>query len=243
VAAAALAAFLQSHVPGASPVPGALTAVVAGAVVAVLPRAGWLTLAVLTAASLIVHSRPGAALVLLAAALIPVLTAPRDGPAWPLAAGAPALNAIGLAAAWPALAGLSTNAYRRAALAATGYVWTVLWTRAITTTTSVNDGLHHVLTPLATTGTLIAAAIWAAAALTLPLTYSRRWPALECLRLALWATALALGTLAAQHATGAIPVRTVVLGAGAGALVALVTRRSKARLRRPGSGNDLPTTS
>jgi tRNA A-37 threonylcarbamoyl transferase component Bud32 len=243
VAAAALAAYLQAHVPGASPLPGALTAVLAGAAVAVLPRAGWLILAALTAASLIVHSRPGAALVLVAAAMIPVLTAPRDGPAWPLAAGAPALNAIGLAAAWPALAGLSTKAYRRAVLAATGYVWTVLWTRAITTTTSLDGATHHVLAPLATTGTLIAATVWAAAALTLPLTYSPRWPALECLRLALWATALALGTLAAQHATGAIPVRTVVLGAGAGALVALVTRRSRTRLWAARSGNDLPTTS
>jgi serine/threonine protein kinase len=243
VAAGVLAAFLQSHIPGASPLPGALTAVLAGTAVAVLPRVGWLIVAVLTAASLIVHSRPGAALVLLAAAVIPMLTMPRDGPAWPLAAGAPALNAIGLAAAWPALAGLSTKAHRRAALAATGYVWTVLWTRAITTTASLHDAGHHVLAPLATTGTLIAAAVWAVAALTLPLTYSRRWPALECLRLALWATALALGTLAAQHATGAIPVRTVVLGAGAGALVTLVTRRSRAHLWGARSGNDLPTTS
>ena len=141
------------------------------------------------------------------------------------------------------MAGLSTKAHRRAALAATGYLWTVLWTRAITTTTSVHDATHHVLAPLATTGTLIAAAVWAAAALTLPLTYSRRWPALECLRLALWALALALGTLAAQHATGAVPVRTVLLGAGAGALVALVARRSRARLWAARSGNDLPTTS
>ena len=243
VAAAVLAAFLQSHVAGASPLPRGLTAVLAGAAVAVLPRLGWLALAVLTAASLIVHSRPGAALVLAAAAAIPMLTMPRDGSAWPLAAGAPALNAIGHAAAWPALAGLSTKAYRRAALAATGYVWTVLWTRAITTTTSLHDATHHILAPLATMGTVIAAAVWAVAALTVPLTYSRRWPALECLRLALWATALALGTLAAQHATGAVPVKTVFLGASVGALVTLVTRRSRARLWAPRSGNDLPTTS
>ena len=243
VAAAALAAYLQSHVPGASPLPAALTAVVAGAAVAVLPRAGWLAVALLAVSSLIIHSRPGAALALLAGAVVPVLTMPRDGPAWPLSAAAPALNAIGLAAAWPALAGLSTKAHRRAALAATGYLWTVLWTRAITTTTSVHDATHHVLAPLATTGTLIAAAVWAAAALTLPLTYSRRWPALECLRLALWALALALGTLAAQHATGAVPVKTVFLGASVGALVTLVTRRSRARLWAPRSGNDLPTTS
>jgi hypothetical protein len=243
VAVAALAAYLQSHVPGASPVPALLTAVAAGAAVAVLPRAGWLALALLTASSLIVHSRPGAALALLAGALIPVLLMPRDGPAWPLAGAAPVLNVVGLAAAWPALAGLRRKPTSRAALAATGYLWTVLWTRAITTTTSLHDGIHHVLAPLATTGTLIAAAVWAAAAVALPLTYSRRWPALELLRLALWAAALALGTLAAEHAAGAVHVQTVLLGAVAGALVALVTRRSKARLRAAGPGNDLPTTS
>ena len=104
--------------------------------------------------------------------------------------------------------------------------------------TSLHDGFHHVLAPLATIGTLIAAAVWAAAAVTLPLTHSRRWPALECLRLALWATALALATLAAQHAAGAIPVATVLLGAGVGALVALVTRRSRTALRAARSGND-----
>jgi eukaryotic-like serine/threonine-protein kinase len=243
LAAGALAAYVQSHVPGASVLPAALTAVVAGAAVAVLPRAGWLALALLTASSLIVHSRPGAALAFLAGALIPVVLMPRDGPAWPLAGAAPALNAVGLAAAWPALAGFRRTAHSRAALAATGYLWTVLWTRAITTTTSLQAGVHHILAPLATTGTLIAAAVWAVAAVTLPLTYSRRWPALECLRLALWATALALGTLAAEHAAGAVHVRTVLLGAGAGALVALVTRRSKAGLRAARAGNDLPTTS
>lgn len=243
LAAAAIAAYVQSHVPGASPLPALLTAAVAVAAVAVLPRAGWLALALFTASSLIIHSRPGAALALLVGAVIPVLIMPRDGPAWPLAAAAPALNAVGLAAAWPALAGLSTRTYRRAALAATGYLWTVLWTRQIIAATSLHDAVHHVLAPLATTGTLIAAGIWAAAAVTLPLTYSRRWPALECLRLALWVAALAIGTLVAEHVTGAIPVPTVLLGAGVGALVTLVTRRSRARLRPAVPRNDLPTTS
>ena len=82
------------------------------------------------------------------------------------------------------------------------------------------------------------AGIWAAAALTLPWTRSRRWPALECLRLVLWATALALATLAAEHAAGAVHTSSVLLGAAAGALVAFVTRRSGGRGRRARSGND-----
>jgi hypothetical protein len=108
---------------------------------------------------------------------------------------------------------------------------------------SLPDGLHNVLTPLATTGTLAAAAIWAGAALTLPLTRSRRWPALECVRLGIWALALGLATVAAEHLNGVAPGRTALLGAAVGAAVALIARRSAAGLRAARSGNDQPTTS
>ncbi len=239
LATALLIAWLARHGPGTAPLPAALAACLAGALVAAVPRAGWLTMAAAAAAWLIVESRPGEALVLLAGAVIPVLAAPRDGPAWPLAAAAPALGTVGLAAAWPALAGLTRKAHRRAALAAVGYLWTALASRGIAATTSLPDALHHVLGPIATPGTAIAAAIWATAGLALPFTRSRRWPALECLRLGLWAIALAVSTLAAEHAAGALHIETVFLGAGAGALVALGTSRSAARLtRRIGERSD-----
>ncbi|HJS92905.1 MAG TPA: hypothetical protein VJ741_01485, partial [Solirubrobacteraceae bacterium] len=128
----------------------------------------------------------------------------------------------------------------RAALGATGYVWAALASAGIGSTQSLPDALHHVLAPLATVGTPITAGIWAVAAITLPWTRSRRWPALECLRLVLWATGLALATLAAEHAAGAVHIRSVLLGAAVGALVALVTRRSSAALGRARSGNDRP---
>jgi hypothetical protein len=238
VATAALAAWVLHRVPGAGAAAAALAICVAGLLVAVLPRGGWVILGTAAAGSLIVAGRPGAALVLLAGAVVPVLTNPLDGPAWPLAVAAPALGALGLAAAWPALAGLSRRAHRRAALAATGYVWSVLVTTGIGSAKTLPDALHHVLAPLATVATLMTAGIWALAALTLPLTRSRRWPALECLRLALWATGLALATLAAEHAGGVVHTRSVLLGAAVGALVALVTSRSGAPLSAPGSGND-----
>jgi eukaryotic-like serine/threonine-protein kinase len=240
VATAALAAWVLHHVPGAAAAPAALAIALAVMLVLALPRAGWVILATAAAAALILATRPGGALALLAGAVVPMLTNPLDATAWPLAVAAPALGAVGLAAAWPALAGLSRRAHRRAALAATGYVWTALVTNGIGSTESLPDALHHVLAPLVTVGTPITAGIWAAAALTLPWTRSRRWPALECLRLALWATGLALATLAAEHAAGAVHTRSVLLGTAVGALVALVWRRSGAKPSRTRSGNDRP---
>jgi eukaryotic-like serine/threonine-protein kinase len=238
LAAAVLAVWVAHHASGSAAVPAALAVCIAGLLVAALPRAGWLILGTVAAGSLIVASRPGAALALLVGAIVPVLTNPLDGPAWPLAVGAPVLGTLGLAAAWPALAGLSRRAHRRAALAATGYVWTALVTTGIGSTKSLHDGLHHVLAPLLTVGTVAAAGIWAVAALILPWTRSRRWPALECLRLGLWAIGLALATLAAEHGGGAVHTRSVLLGAPVGAVVVFVWRRFGVRLRDPRSGND-----
>jgi hypothetical protein len=93
---------------------------------------------------------------------------------------------------------------------------------------------------------LAAAGVWALASLTLPWTRSRRWPALECLRLALWAIALGLATVAAQHlgapALAANP-GTALLGAFVGGLVAFATRRLGAGLRAPPAAKDSPSTS
>ncbi|HSC04261.1 MAG TPA: serine/threonine-protein kinase [Solirubrobacteraceae bacterium] len=240
IATAVLVAWALHHVSGIGAPATVLAAGIAAALIAVLPRAGWVVLATAAAASLIVASRPGAALALLAGAVVPMLTNPFDGLAWPVAVGAPVLGAVGLAAAWPALAGLSRRAHRRAALGATGYIWAALAGNGIASTETLPDGFHHVLAPLATVGTPITAGIWALAALTLPWTRSRRWPALECLRLALWATGLALATLAAENTAGAVHTRSVLLGAVVGALVAHVTRRASAALRRARSGNDRP---
>lgn len=238
IATAVLVAWVLHHVPGIGAPATVLAVGIAAALIAVLPRAGWVILATGGAASLIVATRPGAALALLAGAAVPMLTNPFDGPSWPLGVVAPALGAVGLAAAWPALAGLSRRAHRRAALGATGYVWTALVSTGIGSAETLPDGVHHVLAPLATVGTPITAGIWAVAALTVPWTRSRRWPALECLRLALWAMGLAVATLAAEHAAGAVHTPSVLLGAAVGALVALVIRRSSAGLARARSGND-----
>ena len=79
---------------------------------------------------------------------------------------------------------------------------------------------------------LVACGIWGLAALTLPWTRSRRWPALEAVRLALWAIALGLATALAERLGGSAPVADptmALLGALLGALVAFVTRRLASR--------------
>jgi hypothetical protein len=230
-AAAALTAWLAHHAPGSSPLPTAGTACVAAVIVAALPRAGWFALTAFMATSLVAHEHAGGALLLLAGALVPVVLSPRDGPAWPLSAGAPALGAIGLACAWPGVAGLTGPIWRRAMLGATGWVWLALARAAYTSSTG--DALHHAITPLLTAGTLVGAGVWAVAAIVLPWAGIRRSAVLEATLLAGWAAALALATVAASHMATALPrisLGNALLGAFAGALVALVTRRAGHRL-------------
>jgi eukaryotic-like serine/threonine-protein kinase len=238
VATAALTAWLARRVPGASPLPAPLLACLAAALVAALPRLGWLVVTTALAAPLALHSRPGAALLLLVGGLVPVALSPRDGPSWPIAAAAPALNVVGLATAWPALAGFAGTARRRVALAATGWLWIVLARPAqgqgLTTVATLHDATANVLRPLLTVGTPATCAVWALAALILPLTRIRRSPELEYIRTAAWATALALATIATASLGGATSgpsVGAALLGAYLGGIVAIATRRFTARVR------------
>ena len=226
------AAWLAHHAPGASLLPPALTACVAGVLIAALPRVGWLALTAFLATGLVTNSDAGGAVLLVAGALIPVVLAPLDAPAWPLSAAAPALGAFGLAGAWPAFAGFAGSAWRRGALAATGWLWLALargpWTD------SPSGTVHHVLAPLLTVGTLAGAVVWAAAAIVLPWMRIRRSPVREAVLLAGWAGALAVATIAVSTPAAQDPRVTAgaaALGAFVGALVALVTRWSSRRVR------------
>ncbi len=232
VAAAALGAWLAHHVPGSSLLPPALIACLAGVLIAALPRAGWLALTAFLATGLVTNSDAGGAVLLVAAALVPVALMPLDAPLWPLSAAAPALGALGLAGAWPAFAGFAGSAWRRAALAVTGWLWLALargpWTE------SPSGTLHHVLAPLLTVGTLAGGLVWAAAAIVLPWVRSRRSPVREVVLLAGWAATLAVATIAVSTPAAADPrvsAAAAALGAFAGALVALATRRTWRRVR------------
>ena len=140
------------------------------------------------------------------------------------------LTGLGLVTAWPALAGLAGRARWRVGLAATGCLWAAIWT--------AEPGR-----PVISAGTLVAAGVWALAAFTLPWTRSRRWPALEAVRLALWAVALGLGTALAARMGGRAPTAEALFGAFAGALVAFVTRAFAARLRGVQAAKESPPTS
>jgi eukaryotic-like serine/threonine-protein kinase len=231
VAAAALAAWLAGHAPGSSPLPAPATATAAAVLVAALPRGGWLALTAFMATCLIIRAHAGTALLLVTAAAVPALLIPRDGPAWPLPAAAPALGAIGLAGAWPAVAGLSGPAWRRGALAASGWLWLAL-ARGPGTTSSLSATIDQVLVPLLTVGTLAGAGVWAAAAIALPWLRARGSPIVEAALLAGWAAALGLATAVAQAGVSdpRISPAAAILGGSAGAFVSFVTRHIQRRL-------------
>jgi len=243
LAAAGISVWLAHRAPGSAPVPVAAAACIAGVLVAALPRIGWLALTAFMATSLVTSGHPGGALILAVGALIPVVLMPRDGPTWPLAITAPALGAVGLATAWPALAGMTRSAWRRGALAATGWLWLALargpWTVSLSAT------VHQALVPLLTAGTLVGAGAWAAAAVVLPWARLRSSALLEGELLAGWAIGVAAATIMATQ-LGPPDPRTsagaAFLGAFAGALVALVTRRSWRRVRRAGWAKDCAPT-
>jgi eukaryotic-like serine/threonine-protein kinase len=246
VASAALTAWLARNVPGASPLPVPLIAVVAGAVVAALPRLGWLMAIATLSASLALHSRPGAGLLLVVGGLIPALLSPRDGPSWSIPALSPALAVVapGLATAWPALAGSAGTARRRVVLAATGWLWIALYrqSQGLATVTTLHDATQEVLRPLLTIGTPATCAVWALAALALPFTRSRRSPELEYIRTAAWATALAVLTVATASLGSATPKLSLgdaLLGACLGGIVAIVTRQLAARVTGHRNGERL----
>ena len=245
LATAALTTWLARRVPGAAPLPAPLLACLAAALVAALPRLGWLIATAALAGSLVAHSRPGGALLILVGGLVPAALAPGDGPIWPLAVAAPALNLVGLATAWPALAGFAGTARRRAVLAATGWLWLALTHPAqgqgLSSVTTLHDAIEHVIRPLVTIGTPATCAVWAAAALVLPVVRIRRSPELEYIRTAAWATALALATIATQSLGGgpSLSLGTALLGAYLGGLVAIVTRRIEGRIKTHRNGERL----
>jgi eukaryotic-like serine/threonine-protein kinase len=264
VGAAAAAAWLSHrliapHASLAAPLP--LTALVAAGVTLLLPRLGWLAIVAYLCLAAIVGHEPGAAVVLAAGALVPIVLLPASPSLWPVAAAAPALGLIGLAGGWPALAGWSRSPWRRAMLGATGWLWTVL-IGVLTGRTlylprphrvapagawigSVSGAVTHGLEPLARSGILAPALLWAAGALLLPSLVHGRSLALDALRVILWAAALvaATGPVIRFVSPGArdVSAPSAIAGAVAAAVLALAPvvlrqMRTTARARSFGAG-------
>jgi hypothetical protein len=237
---AILAAWLASHVLAPSTLAPAAAAVVAALAVATLPRVGWVALALLGAGVLVAQGRAGGALVLLCAGLLPVILLPRSPTTWPLSAAAPALGVLSLAGAWPAIAARAASPWRRAVLGITGWVWLVvasaladadLYARRPAATPpasawmpSLQQAVDRVLGPLASTEFVLCALVWGVAAVVLPLLVARRRFPVALVLVTVWSAMVvsAIATfLGVNHSRGAGMPATAVLGAIAGAIVAL----------------------
>jgi serine/threonine protein kinase len=231
--AAVSVAWAASRLIGHSPVaPAVIGLVVAGAVL-LAPRLGWLVcvgvLIVLAASG----GHAGGALMLAIVAGSGALLMWPVSRHFSLPAGAGALGVIGLAGAWPGLAARAgLRFWQRGLLGAAGFIWLVgadslsrprifpsrpplpapsVWTASVPVT------LHDVLSPLMTSGVLVAAAVWAAAAIVGPWLVSGRRPVLSLIGVTMWAAA----TVAAVRSLGPGQLHGAVIGALAGAVVLL----------------------
>jgi eukaryotic-like serine/threonine-protein kinase len=218
LAAAALAWLAPRSGVEVSPAAGAAAAALA---VLLLPRAGWIAMVIALAA----WSGGATALVLGAAALPTVILLRRAGALWSLPAGASLLGVAGLAGAWPALAAQAARPWHRAALGALGCWWLALAELvsgdrlALGTPPDATfdpGGAAH-LWPLVTSGVLGLAALWAAAAVLLPVLVRGRALAADVVGASAWAAGLGSAT---QAIAGALAWQPAMRGLVAGAVVA-----------------------
>jgi eukaryotic-like serine/threonine-protein kinase len=226
--------------PAFSPAAAAAAAAVA---IALLPRIGWL----LTVAGLCAWlvspdaDRQGTALVLAAAAApIPFLL-PRAGLLWSVPVLAPLLGTVALAPVFVGIAALAPTTWRRAGLAAAGFLWLAVG-EVVTGEAllfgvpdgalpradwegSISAAASDALVPLASGPVLVPAAAWAAFAVLLPFAVRGRWLGVDLIGAGLWAAGLivahiALGDMLAGTAT-LDEARGMVAGSVGAALVAL----------------------
>jgi eukaryotic-like serine/threonine-protein kinase len=226
VAAAAAAALAAGALAWLTPRSGvdvspAAGAAAAGVAVLALPRLGWIAMVIALAA----WSGGATALVLAAAALPTVILLRRSGGLWSLPAGASLLGVAGLAGAWPALAAQASRPWHRAALGALGCWWLALAELvsgdrlALGTPPDATfdpGGAAH-LWPLVTSGVLGLAALWAAAAVLLPVVVRGRALAADVVGATAWAAGLGSAT---QAIAGALAWQPAMRGLVAGAVVA-----------------------
>jgi eukaryotic-like serine/threonine-protein kinase len=221
----------------------AAAAGVAALAVALLPRIGWLLVAAALCAWFVSPDadRQGTALVLAAAAApIPFLL-PRAGLLWSVPVLAPLLGTVALGPVFVGVAALAPTAWRRAGLAAAGFVWLALG-EVLTGETllfgvpegvlprgdwegSISAAASDALGPLVSGPALAPAAVWAAFALLLPLVVRGRWLAVDVVGAFVWAAGLiaahiALGDMLAAT-TALDEARGVVAGSVGAALVVL----------------------
>jgi hypothetical protein len=204
--------------------------------VMLLPRIAWIATAVAAAVWFVLPDSGlnGAALIVATCAVVTVVLLPRAGLLWSLPALAPLLAAIGLGPLFAVVAGFASTAWRRAGLAAAGFVWLAVAEIAGGRTllfgapdgaTSHNEWEHsfhaaadHALSPLVTSAALLPAVAWMALAVALPVVVRGRSLTLDLLGVVVWTA----GLLASHQAIGRVLGSTDPRGLAAGALLAAV---------------------
>jgi eukaryotic-like serine/threonine-protein kinase len=227
---------------------------IAALAIALLPRIGWMAAAAGVCLWLVSPEadRQGTALLLAAAAAPVPFLLPRAGLLWSLPVVAPLLGTIALAPAFVVLAALAQTSWRRAGLAAAGFLW-LAFAEAVTGEAllfgspagtlpradwegSLTGAASHALEPLLTTPALAPVVVWAAFAVLLPLAVRGRWIALDLLGAGLWAA----GLIAAHVALGDVLAADVALGqargAVAGAIAAALVAVSVSQVVPPAEG-------
>src|SRR5215218_3455695 len=218
-------------------------AVAAATAVALLPRVGWIAAALGVCGWL---ASPevgceGTALVLTAALLPIPLLLPRNGLLWSAPALAPLLGAIALAPLFVGIASLCSTAWRRAGLAAAGFLWLAIadgtaprpgWEG------SVVDATSDALAPLFGSAALLPALVWAAFAAVLPLRMRGRWTKLDALAAGLWAVGLVFALDALADLLAGSTALSGARGAVAGSCLAAAVAVSVARLAPPVHARD-----
>ncbi len=196
-----------------------------------------LGLGVTVAWLLIGAGEPGAALLAIVLGL--PLLAPVIAPAAaPLPGIAPLLGIAGIGPVYPALAGLTRGAAGRALLGGLGYVWLAAWEVVADRTLllgpevpapdgwqgSIGLAISDVIAPLLHWSVLGPAAVWALAALALPLFVRGRAPVLDGLGALIWAAGLISAHRLVAGPSGDPPglLFAAVLAA---AIAALIARR------------------
>jgi hypothetical protein len=205
---------------------------VAALAVFLAPRLGWIVMA----AALAAWAGGATAAVIGLAALPTVVLLRRSGPLWSAPAGAPLLGLAGLAGAWPVLAGQAGRPWQRAALGALGCWWLALAELltgdrlALGAPPDARLDVAH-LDPLVTGGALALAALWAGAALLLPIVVRGRLLAADVVGATAWAAGLGSATQAiADTLSWAPTMRGLVAGAvvAGGLAVAFAASRGEA---------------
>jgi tRNA A-37 threonylcarbamoyl transferase component Bud32 len=251
VAAIVLGAMIATGAPPAV----MLAAPLAGALALARPQPA-LALAIgVTAAWLLLGAgQPGSAL-LAAFLMSPLLVLRRSPGAAPLPALAAPLGLAGLAPVYPALAGLARGAGSRALLGALGYLWLAAYEEVADRTLllgpsfaapdgwqdSLGLAFSDVIAPLLGFSVLAPAAVWALAALALPLLVRGRAPILDAVGALIWAAAL-ISAHRLVAGPGEDPPGLLLAALLAPCVAAVVARRLRATPQLGGPSLGEPTT-